>query len=465
MSLQNTPFVTGIHISSGVQFVMKLPVVALASLMIMMQSCAFDRPLATQAVDFNRSLELAGNEMILLNVVRSMNYMPMYFSNISSVNTTVSSSLSSTLGVEIPIPFNGSDDNVSVMPSVMGETTGGIATATMNSLEVDNFIQGMLGPLDPTYIKLFEEQGWPEKFLLTMIVRKLRIDSRVFDYLKRKIPALPVPACCGPGGNQLCSEDDVEDGGEGEHVRRTYVVYYNRPDQDFCELDTFVDFLEFVADFDFKEVSSDKAFGEPFKVSGNAELAELTLKAKKENLKLKSLGGGKYEFTEKKSTWQTELALRPKESGAGVVPLKGLISEEGQVEPDYEYGGVDIGHSSKAKPIQFYLKTPQQMLFYLGRILEVQLANGNSYDHLAKTYWEYNQRKPLFVVTEYADEPDDQAVRVEYGGKWYSIRPGGTFDREDLSISTLSFVKQVIGLNTFQQNQSGTGVFTGVVVP
>ena len=48
----------------------------------LLQSCSIDRPVATQAVDFNRSLELSGNEMILLNIVRSMNYQPMYFSNI-----------------------------------------------------------------------------------------------------------------------------------------------------------------------------------------------------------------------------------------------------------------------------------------------------------------------------------------------------------------------------------------------
>lgn len=127
----------------------------------LIQGCSIDRPVATQAVDFNRSLELAGNEMILLNILRSMNYQPMYFSNISQVNTTVSNTLGSTLGVTLPLPFTGSGntDNLTVTPSVTGQTTGGVATATMNSLETDMFIQGMLGPIKPVYVKLFEEQG------------------------------------------------------------------------------------------------------------------------------------------------------------------------------------------------------------------------------------------------------------------------------------------------------------------
>jgi len=446
---------------------------ALFCLFPLLQSCSIDRPVATQAVEFNRSLELAGNEMILLNILRAMDNQPTYFSNISQVNTSVSNTLGSTLGVTFPIPFTGgsNQDNLVVMPGVSGQTSSGVATATMNSLENDRFIQGMLGPIKPDYVELFEVQGWPERYLLTMIVRKVRIKEDLFAELQNKFPNLTAPVCCvNPVTLQpdICREYDVQkdsDGNpvmvDGAAVPETFVVFYNKPDEDFCELNSFVKLLDIVVGFDFDKVTTDTAYGEPFTVAGNSQLADLIIKAKEQNLNLKHLQNNKYVFTEKNTKWQTEVRLKSEQKE---IMLQGLINAEGVVEhtgTQSRYG--DDFVSDKGR-IEVHLKTPQQVFIYLGHIIGIQMAHDNSYGNLAKTYWNYDM-KPIFVVYESEDEPEDAVVKVEYNGKWYSIPHSNQLNRTEISTSTLTFVKQVMGLNTSKEDtDSNTSVVTGVVV-
>lgn len=304
-----------------------------------------------------------------------------------------------------------------------------------------------------------------------MIVRKIRIKDDAFAGLKSKIPGLPDPVCCiNPASqqNEVCREYDIakdRDGNpvpkDGKTVSETYVVFYNEPDEDYCEPDSFVKLLDVIADFNFVRVSKERPYGVPFIIDNDARLAELTIKAKKQNLRLKHLGGKEYTFTEKITRWESDVTLKYDQ---GEVTLKGVLDAEGMVERSgvLQQSG-DVFVSSKGL-IEVFLKTPQQMLFYLGRVAGIQLANNNAYGQLAKTFWNY-EYKPFFIVNESDQAPQGSAVKVEYNGKWYSIPSSSQLSRTDISTSTLSFIKQVIGLNTSKDDlKTNTGVFTGVVV-
>ncbi len=164
----------------------------------------------------------------------------------------------------------------------------------------------MLSPIKPIYVELFEVQGWPERYLLTMIVRKIRINENLFTQLRNKFPNLSEPACCvNPVTQQteLCREYDVRkdsDGNpvilDGATVPETFVVFYNKPDEDFCEVNSFVKFLDVVVGFDFEQVTSDLYFGEPFSVKNDSELADIIIKAEQENFNLRHFKSNKYVF-------------------------------------------------------------------------------------------------------------------------------------------------------------------------
>ncbi len=146
------------------------------------------------------------------------------------------------------------------------------------------------------------------------------------------------------------------------------------------------------------------------------------------------------------------------------ITLQGMVNAEGVVEhtgTQQQHGDVFVSDSGR---IEVYLKTPQQLFIYLGHIIGVQLANNNNYGNLAKTYWN-NVQKPIFVVHESNEEPDNVVVKVEYNYKWYSIPHSNQLNRTEISTSTLTFVKQVMGLNTTKEDvDSNTSVVTGVVV-
>src|SRR3954465_9721423 len=60
--------------------------------------CSSHRQLATQAVSFNLTVERAQNEMLLLNVIRAKDRLPMYISSISGLTGNVQTTLTGGLG-------------------------------------------------------------------------------------------------------------------------------------------------------------------------------------------------------------------------------------------------------------------------------------------------------------------------------------------------------------------------------
>ena len=149
---------------------------------------------------------------------------------------------------------------------------------------------------------------------------------------------------------------------DGQSVPESYVVYYNKPDEDLCEVDTFVKFLDIVTGFDFEQITTDTPYGEPFSVEGNSQLADLIIKAKQQNLNLKQLESNKYVFIEKSTRWQTEVRLK---SDLEEIKLQGLVNAQGLVEhtaTQSQYGDVFVSDNGR---IEVYLKTPQQLFIYL----------------------------------------------------------------------------------------------------
>ena len=66
------------------QRIMRLGFAAVSSLLIVsgFSGCSSHRQLATQDVDFNLTVEKAQNEMLLLNVIRAKDRLPMYMTGI-----------------------------------------------------------------------------------------------------------------------------------------------------------------------------------------------------------------------------------------------------------------------------------------------------------------------------------------------------------------------------------------------
>ncbi|HSG40360.1 MAG TPA: hypothetical protein VLE27_12040 [Thermoanaerobaculia bacterium] len=125
-------------------------------------------------MSFNRAVEEAQNEMLLLNVVRSSLRRPMYITGIQ----TASGSIEVGASAGIAFPF-GEFRSVKDEPDADAGTTG--VTYTQNpSFDVTvfntkEFVTGFSTPIDQKLMAYYWDQGWRPALLLHLLVEHIRI--------------------------------------------------------------------------------------------------------------------------------------------------------------------------------------------------------------------------------------------------------------------------------------------------
>ncbi|MEQ8354652.1 MAG: hypothetical protein RH942_03875 [Kiloniellaceae bacterium] len=145
-------------------------VVLLGLTAIMFTSCSFGPQISEHAIDYNRSVEEAHNSQLLLNVLRASDRRPMHFTAISQVRGSFQ--LSTTGNISITLPFGG--DAASAFPltpsiNISESSSPSFDVAVLDSQE---FIRGILSPIELSTFKYFWDQGWPDQLLLYLLVHK-----------------------------------------------------------------------------------------------------------------------------------------------------------------------------------------------------------------------------------------------------------------------------------------------------
>lgn len=155
---------------------------ALVSGLFALTGCSSHRQLATQAVDFNLTVEKAQNEMLLLNVLRAKDRLPMYMTGISSLSGNVATSLSTGVGGS----YTRSKGRV---PSVLDTLTRGVTSSVGASLstnpsfslavlDTQEFMKGFLAPIEKSTLTYYWEQGWRPELLLYFLVQRVEIEVK-----------------------------------------------------------------------------------------------------------------------------------------------------------------------------------------------------------------------------------------------------------------------------------------------
>lgn len=181
--------------------------VALLLPLIGLAGCSMHKPphqrLAAQAAGFNLTLEEAQNEMLLLNVIRAKDRLPMYLTAISSLNGNVSTRLTGGIGGSyteanadtgaaqmatggsLPAAMSTVTDSVTktitrgLAPSLGGELSRN-PNFTLAVLDGEKFMRGFLKPIDGPTFAYFWDQGWPPELLLYLLVQRVEEGGRVF---------------------------------------------------------------------------------------------------------------------------------------------------------------------------------------------------------------------------------------------------------------------------------------------
>lgn len=181
--------------------------------------CSAHQRLATQAVNFNLAVEKAQNEMLLLNVVRAKDRLPMYLTGMSTLSGNVQTTLSATVGGSYT---RAKGSTKSMMPSATDMLTHAYTPSAMASevenpsytlavLDTQEFMLGFLSPVAKGTLAYYWNQGWPPELLLYLLVNRVELvkqivkDGKIIDgpkfvlnnYPKADDPSLKDMKCFG----------------------------------------------------------------------------------------------------------------------------------------------------------------------------------------------------------------------------------------------------------------------------
>lgn len=150
---------------------MRLGEVACAVVSVALGACSLHQNVGDSAVDYNKSYETSNNGIILLNVLRAKDRLPMHFSTLSKVsgklNYTVQSQLQFPFGQNLSANGGWFNQFQSFL-NVQGGPNYDISTE--NTKE---FMQGILSPADMDKLAYYWQQGWPRSLLLHMFLQSV----------------------------------------------------------------------------------------------------------------------------------------------------------------------------------------------------------------------------------------------------------------------------------------------------
>lgn len=157
-----------------------LVVITMSILALALAGCSAHRQLATQAVGFNLTVEKAQNEMLLLNVLRAKDRLPMYVTGISSLNGNFQTTLTSGLGASLSrvrghVPSGTDSITRGVAPSASAILSAN-PSFSLAVLDTQEFMKGFLSPIEKSTLAYYWDQGWRPELLLYLLVQRVEIE-------------------------------------------------------------------------------------------------------------------------------------------------------------------------------------------------------------------------------------------------------------------------------------------------
>ena len=168
---------------------------ALAGCALALAGCMSGSDYADRAVEHNRAIAQAADEIALLNIVRAAKDRPITYSQFNGV----SENFSTNIGLSLNLPFGGdaaSEYNV-------GAETGPEQSVSLETAPLDDvdFYQGVMRPVQAGLLAYYLSNGWPPDLLLALTVEKLEVSRAFYDEVVRTSDALcragAAPTACG----------------------------------------------------------------------------------------------------------------------------------------------------------------------------------------------------------------------------------------------------------------------------
>lgn len=357
---------------------------------------------ASRAVEHNRAIAQAADEIMLLNIVRASQNRPVVYSQFSGV----SENFSNSSGASIALPFGPDAASAYGLGLDIGpEQFASLSTAPLDDVD---FYQGVMRPIQVGLIGYYLSNGWPPDLLLSLAVEKLTIGRDFYDRVVSRSEAL-----CGAGhAPGACSRlDPAIPRTEAAAVAGGSLEFVNDPRSPTL----FGPYHDLALRLVVLGLTVDGTF-----VNRETELpasAELVTDADQLQ-KLNTIGarvsreGGRIKVTT--STWLPTFRL--------------ARLEDGNLKASGE-------RSARHVDLEISLRSPDSILFYVG----VYTRPGGPDTRVLVG----SAGRERYVSVLNVNDCDDAVVTVDFEGRCYGIPRDG----DHMSMKVLAFLHQVFGLN------------------
>ncbi|MCP5058224.1 MAG: hypothetical protein GY937_16080 [bacterium] len=313
-----------------------IAIASIVGIAVLGTACSFRGPIEDHAVAYNLAVERAQNRMLLLNVVRAFLGRPRHFTAFTQIRGSISGELSSSLS----LPFGGDALNRFVAsPSGSVKSSPSFDMAVLDKKE---FVRGITKPITSTTFEYYWSQGWKQELLLHVFVREARLgELRLENY----------PASATK--RYMFSEFVDQFIAMGSRFRRNEAEAYG------------------------PEVPTGQVTAEGLADAREQKLLAETVAGK---LQLKTRGVGY------KIECPADCVLDSFSGKEHIVPKatkEPAVEAERQWNESYatrELTSVSLGRSGAEPPekteLRLILRSPEQMLYYLGEVARADLCDG-----------------------------------------------------------------------------------------
>jgi hypothetical protein len=381
-------------------------------------ACSFASAITRSSIDYNETVEDVTNNMLVVNILRARDGVPLYFTDLSQLRGSMTVQATAAASV----PFGNSD--------IANQKTRNIATAGLQlstspsfdlaPLNNKDFSNGLLTPIDVKYMQEYLQQGVPQNLLMHLMVDRI-------EFLQPPTRTEPLIVC------------------SYQNTPRSFGVGAGGPCPPGNLPRSEIDFESTVAGWNLPLIihsyTALQPFGPPLAISPGVRPSDLANTAKDE-LELRPLRGqaGRFQlYTKRQAIAFCVPALDayfPADVSNGVLLAPKDACYENQVivnDPTNAGGPPQIR-------VSVYLRSIQGMFQYLGELVQIEKNN--------EALIAQGKRPAPLPLRFYIQEglSADARFNVFYNGQVYHVEPNkpGTDD----TLRVLSILNQL--LNTIK---------------
>lgn len=130
-------------------------------LAFLLPGCSLSGVIGNHSVDYNHSVEVAADTLLVVNILRARDGAPLHFTTIGAIHGAFT--VSAGIGYDLTAVNNG------VQPAGLVASN---PSFDIGPLDRQEFARGLLRPIDPALFRLLSDHGLPDPLLLHLLVSR-----------------------------------------------------------------------------------------------------------------------------------------------------------------------------------------------------------------------------------------------------------------------------------------------------